>query len=212
LDTVTKKTTRDWLYIEWLRQASNVSTLFRLELANVLWSATWFIIHGEASEHCLFPQFLQERPAVRRGIKDVNLSLYLTTESGENLLVTEHHNFAWWCDAVSKLCQPEALRILIIVYAKDIEMASKAEGQFSTLAASKKLQVTKTFAVDIDVLFGNDEDYQSFNSLEEELDAERKLRAEFEPLFTELMYPDCLRKSKLLTEKEKYLESRLEPV
>jgi len=192
----------DWLYLEWLRKASNVSTHFRLELAQVLWSNTRIRVGGEAEEHWLLPDFLRERPAVRSGIKELDLSLSLYRLDETNPLLDDKHNFVWWCDAVSKLVKPDIISIDLVVRDEDLGQIGSGAGYYSTLSASRKLQVTKDFRVTMFIM--------GFEDLEGI--GEEKTEEKYIALIREIMLPDCLRKGQLEmeTEKDEYIRSRLD--
>jgi hypothetical protein len=84
---VSNEDMRDYLFIEWIRQASNVSTQFRKEFGDELWSNTK--VQSQA-DWWHFVDFLKEHPAVHKGIKTLHLQLYFedylcSEKSPENL-------------------------------------------------------------------------------------------------------------------------------
>jgi hypothetical protein len=200
--------TKDWLYIEWIRQASNVSTRFRLELGNALWSDIELWVGGERAEFWLLPEFLEERPAAGQGIKELHLDLLFMLYNRENPLVDEHHNFEAWCESLAKHCKPDIIYITLSLYVHDLKDIGKEEGHFATLPASRKL-VTKDFRLRVYVYHWGSED-ETFPTWQDEYAAECKLVDEYAPILREIMLPNCLRKVGPETKVDKALEGQLE--
>lgn len=53
----------DYILVDWIRQASNVSTEFRTELAEIIWSNVTIHTNGGCKDISFLPQLVRERPA-----------------------------------------------------------------------------------------------------------------------------------------------------
>jgi hypothetical protein len=111
----------DWLLIEWVRQASNVSLEFRRELAETFWQRT-LITSGSSPDfstgECL-PKWLQDRPSIHAGIKYVNLNLDLLYSSPR-----KERLFLNFFDSISAKLNLETLEFDIDISEADIHQLS----------------------------------------------------------------------------------------
>lgn len=211
---------RDWLFLEWIRKASHVSTNFRLELGQVLWANVAFsAMKGRESCFAVI-NFLKERPLVHKGIKV--FSAYL------HALELEAYGLKWWCDYIVRSLDLEKAHLKITNTERDIRrcisgMTSRMDGlkPISTLRVSQSFKVTfDGLASDEDDSDGNetgDSDGESdSNSDGDRDDYEMNTEASSESFNSaidhlwDMMLPDTLKKSPPETEEEKYLQSRLE--
>ncbi|KAE9381871.1 hypothetical protein N431DRAFT_440683 [Stipitochalara longipes BDJ] len=191
----------DYLLIEWIRQASNVSTRFRAELGQLIWSNVEIRTNDNLGDMWHLPQFLDERPAASKAIRSVNIGLKMVYSDSSNW---ESEKFRTWCTEISQALEVEKLRFSITIDEENIHSLSRLHGQYSGLASSRSLRVTKKFEVKLCIRLS----LSSMNMDDDAADDEYRenLEREHEPLITELMLPDTLRR--LPTEVEEYLDSR----
>jgi hypothetical protein len=199
----------DYLFLEWIRQASNVSPLFRKELGAVLWTN----IHLEYQSGCpisedawqYLPPMLIERPVIHRSIKSLCIKLEFKNEiPWENV-----NDFEAWCNYISKTLKLEKFQLGLWIDEEEICQLSMGEGRFSPLLELRKLPVSKEFHIDwaIDTKGAP----HRFNQWPENYEAREiyidGLKAEWEPILRQSILPDTLRVIKE-SEEEKYLKSR----
>lgn len=192
---VSNEDMRDYLFIEWIRQASNVGTQFRKELGDELWSNTK--VQSQA-DWWHFVDFLKEHPAVHKGIKTLHLQLYFedylcSEKSPENLEVLLAY--------LEKTLTLDSLLIWFCVKEREIAQLVAGEGRFSYLHGFRKLRVLKSF--EIYGLIDSFKDDQDFGAEED------PLWDKWKPAVLELLMPDTLRDAPAQSEIEKYLTARL---
>jgi hypothetical protein len=202
---------KDWVYLEWLRQASHVSTSFRHELGQVLWSNTMLFADdnyedmdeddGSYPNHVLdkVECFIDERPAVLRGIKSLNVNLNIA--KGQN--INEWIKFDRWCDTIAENLVLDDAYFSIKVSKRDLEsFMEEQECGLDALGATSNLRVSKWFDLKLARV---DEEIDDYNS-DEELDQV------YQEVLLDFMMPLILGNREPETEEEKYLQARAEEV
>lgn len=169
-------------YLEWIRQASNVSTVFQQELGGVFWARTR--IEANTDDHC-FRGLLLDRPSIAHCLKSLTIYVAGLAQNGKS-------NFPTWLAQIA--CLPE-LRLDHLKYyvsvEKDVsEMYPYDVYDLKVQELARSMKVSKSVEV---IIYGF--------GVEKE---------EFSKLLTELMMPDTLRVESTKTEMEKYLEARKE--
>jgi len=95
-DPNTREWKKDWLLLDWIQCASNVSTKFRNELGNAIWSRSHLIVHNIDSEKNsrAFTHFINDRPAILNGIKNLKFSVgYESSKNGQCSQWTDIYQF-----------------------------------------------------------------------------------------------------------------------
>jgi hypothetical protein len=190
---------KDWLFIEWIRQASNVSLQFRKELGDVFWTRTSIRSANLCDESTIWrlPEFLNERPAIHSGVK--YLDLWIDCYDYAISLCSER--FDSWCEYISITLKLEKLVFFITVEKENVKPLSLGQGMFTCLVSSRKLHVTRSFEVCVSILEDPESDPEGTESKEL-----YELARKYQPQVQELMMPDTLRRSP--AEMELYLQSR----
>jgi hypothetical protein len=170
----------DWLLVEWIRQALNISVQFRKELGDVFWRRIRINVETLPRSFWILPEFLDERPAIHSGIKYLNLSIPTWEEAPKHFSKA----FEIWYDYVSDTLTLEKLHLDIILEKEDVKRVKSGKGMFACLASFRKLQVTRSFKLSVRILGA--------------LGKKFELRAkECESQLQELMMPDTLRRSSI---------------
>lgn len=197
--------------VEWIRQASNVSVLFRKELGDVLWTRTELSTNGGPSDMWQLVHILTERPAIRKGIKSLVIELDFLHE----MPWKEAAAFETWCDCLSRNLRLERLHVWFKIREEDINRFSSGEGPFAPLVGFRKLHVSESFSMAWSIntegvphSFNEPYDYE-YDEKDEDariryIDA---LRAQWKPILREVLLPDTLRR-KELSEQEMYMKFR----
>jgi hypothetical protein len=133
---------RDYLLVEWLRQASNVSCLFRKELGDAFWTNIDLQMNEDESNIWPILPMLKERPAIHGHIK--SLSITLSFSNNSTPWETEK-DFEVWCNYLGGILQLDEFHISLQVDERDFQGFVLGKDRFSTLGLLKKLQVTGSF-------------------------------------------------------------------
>ncbi|KAF8866959.1 hypothetical protein BDZ45DRAFT_719956 [Acephala macrosclerotiorum] len=185
---------RDWLYLEWLRQVSNVSTEFRKELGDVFWARTAISYHNRLDYFSL-PQILKQRPAVISGIKylDVALTIWDQTPTFPKSMFPD---FATMCKEWSSTLKLDKIHWRVLVANKAFREWENTK--IEPLRAARSLNVTQDFNMAVVLcIIGRDPTEQ-----------EEALRVQILKTLTEMMMPDTLRPKHAESEMDIYLQSR----
>jgi hypothetical protein len=181
----------DWVFLEWIRRASQVSTSFRHELGQVIW-ANAEICAKRCEDNCHLDTmgcFLRERPWVLGGIKSLVISLKIS----KGQYINKQGVFDRWCDYIAKSLDLEEVWFnKICVGERDLtDFANGKESGLNGLTATSKLRVSQDFYVTLEV--GDDPD----------TDVE-----EYEAIVLEHMMPTSLRSRTPETKEQRYLQAR----
>lgn len=190
---------KDWVFLEWIRQASHVSTSFRHELGQVLWANTVIFAKGEEDNHYTIEYFLKERPWVLQGIKGLGINLKI--EKGED--INERGFFDGWCDYIAKSLNLTSAWFNIHISERDLKQFVEGnESGLDGLAATSKLRVSQYFDVTLERVYDDSDDY--YNDVE---DWDEQLE-EYQAVVLEHMMPFSLRSQTPETEEQRYLQTR----
>jgi len=118
---------RDYLFIEWVRQASNISNLFRSELGGEFWSNINLVVRDIKG----LPAFLKERLAIHKSIKSLHLELDF--EDGHSPWESAA-KFKAWLAYVTKALKLDHLDIWCGVGEKEVAQFGSGKGRFSFLS------------------------------------------------------------------------------
>jgi hypothetical protein len=156
---------KDWVFLEWIRQASHVSTSFRHELGQIMWANTEICAKGYEDNYQLdtVECFLRERPWVLAGIK----SLVINLEISEGQDINKHGVFDRWCDYVAESLDLEELRFSKICVSER-DMVDFVDGKGSGLNglhATSKLRVSLGFFVTLEVGDDPDADIEEYEAM-----------------------------------------------
>lgn len=202
--------TIDYLFLEWLRQASHVSTTFRHELALVLWAHT--VIQdseGDGDNHEAIWAFLYSRPAVHNGVD----LLYVNLSISRGQDIDHPLGFGTWCDYIAKTLSLEQVFFKISVCESDLKrlMEGKKCG-LEDLALASKLRVSENFEVTLERFMAYDGDDDEDGPQDDGSDVEvweEPIDPVYHHLVEDLMWPDTLKISEPETKEEKYLQARV---
>jgi hypothetical protein len=187
---------KDWVFLEWIRQASQVSTSFRHELGQVLWAKTEILDEGYADNHHAIESFLFERPWVYDGIK--RLDVILEIPQGQDVNKCDVF-FNDWCDYIAESLDLESMWFTIYASGRDLEQFVNGEDNgLNGLNAASKLRVSANFSMTLRTL---DDDFEEiFGDMDEE----------YEEIVLEYMMPSSLRSASTApeTEEQRYLQAR----
>jgi hypothetical protein len=183
----------DYLYLDWLRQMSNISSAFRKGLRDAFLERTALIVDEHAELE--FLSFLKERLAILSGIKI--LSFRLECLRGP-FLESNIQNFVTACDFISTHLAVEDFLLNITVGVDNLQDLVESWGILKELTAVWNLKITKEFEVSLSIV-GTD------NKLDESV---RNQGENSELLLKRSMMPNTLRLQPP-TKEEKYLASRL---
>jgi hypothetical protein len=185
----------DWVFLEWIRQASQVSTSFRYELGQVLWANAEIDGRGCDDNHHAIKDFLLERPWVHDSIKRLDITLEISR--GQDVKKCDVF-FDDWCDYIAKSLDLESVWFTIYVSGRDLEQFVNGEDNgLNGLNAASKLRVSQYFDVILNIL---DDD---FDDIFEDTD---ELHEEYEAIVLEYMMPLSLQIR--TTEGQQYLQAR----
>ncbi|KUJ18545.1 uncharacterized protein LY89DRAFT_732105 [Mollisia scopiformis] len=182
----------DWHFLESIRQASNVNTTFRKELADTLWSRTGIATYGNNSWLAI-PEILQQRPSICAGIKYLYIGLDLSRERNTD-------SFEDWCESLSQRLILERLTVKVLMEKEDIPRVLSE--WFPNLAAAETLNVTQSFTVSVSIRLGGEKPGQILD------ESGSGINEQYRKELVELMMPKSLRPKVFLSATETYLESR----
>lgn len=175
---------QDWLFLEWVRKASNVSCLFRYELASVFWTRvqidTW-----EEDGMWEIPTFLADRPAIWTSIKSLSMRLDPHVYMPEDL-----ERFHSWCVYISRSLILDHVEFHMAFEEDDLKKISSGDKSYDYLATFRKLNVVRSFKIYL--LVTSLENWQQMTDKEVEK-RKKELKLKYEPLVREFMLPDSLR-------------------
>jgi hypothetical protein len=195
----------DHLYMEWIRQASNVNTLFRKELADVFWTHTMIIIGDKNANTRQFVPFLEERPAIHKSIKVLEFDFNF--ESGAAPWTNEEE-FEVWLTGLSALTLGH-LYICFNIDGEEMTEFGTGGGRFSYLRQLSTLRVMKSFEVYCYIDTRKTFHDIDFNRYSDRVSYREDLWDKWKPEVLEWMMPDTLRQTLPQSEMEKYLSARL---
>lgn len=146
--------TTDYLFLNWIREASYVSKSFRNELFEVFWrrSSVSITINppGDDTDDLVpLEDFLVDRPTARHGIVHLTLS---SEWHGENWPKVEKSKVGIFNKSFEFLAQVLRLETLVVKFQiswEDVEDLLEAKGHYTTARATNKLVVSKSFDVDV---------------------------------------------------------------
>lgn len=197
----------DWHMIKQLRDMSNVSTLFRDEVAKVVFARTSVTIDMEACDALV--DFLKDRPAVLPGIQ--SLSLFIVIEEMND--ANREEKFGEFCTIISQSLELEHVTLFISTW--DLEIFEKPEGDnlLACVEALDILNVSRNLAVSIDVeppmyMHYIVDEVERSDVWEKFRIASEELVEKWEPIIQDLAFPNTLRPSTPETEEMRYLQER----
>ncbi|EPE26142.1 hypothetical protein GLAREA_02054 [Glarea lozoyensis ATCC 20868] len=201
---------RDRGYLEWLRQVSNLSCVFRQEFAEVFWCRTRLAFYRTVNDLSILRGFIQDRPAISAGIKYLRLTIGASFGLGipEGVRL-DRRTLGSECKAISSLLSLETLHIHIHVDEEDLGSLSQAAGRFEALKGFQEFHTNQTFIVTLWIhlkrrkwrdpkLQGTFLDVEIYHA---------SLAKIYEPKLRELLLPHSLR-NKRLCDKDIYLNAR----
>jgi hypothetical protein len=175
---------QDWLFLEWIRQALNVSCLFRYELASVFWTKiqidTW-----EEDSMWEIPTFLADRPVVWTSIKSLSMRLDPHVYMPEDL-----KRFNSWCVYISRSLILDHIEFHMAFEEDDLKKISSGDKSYDYLATFRKLNVIRSFKIYL--LVTSLENWHQITDREVEK-RKKELKLKYEPLVREFMLSDSLR-------------------
>ncbi|KAL2065170.1 hypothetical protein VTL71DRAFT_4311 [Oculimacula yallundae] len=200
--------TPDLEFLEWLRNISNTSNVFRSEMKHELWSNSKIHLDGLDQLPCL-SRLLKYRPAAFAAIKSLQITVsfpHLFPCAAQKL------NFAAWCEGVAKNMILDALDIHLDILKEELIEMMDDESQKQMFSITRQLHVKKNFNFTLIVDCSNDwefywDDVSSTKDTTWVMD-ENPYKTE-ELTIREWMLPDSLR-VKTDTETERYIQARLE--
>ncbi|CZR50182.1 uncharacterized protein PAC_00054 [Phialocephala subalpina] len=188
---------KDWAHLEWFRQVSHVSRLFRKELADSLWQRS-IIRCSEPQDWKQLVSFLNDRPAIHSGIK------FLSVRVDVERLDTAR--FGTLCDYLSEHLQLELLEIKLGLKEKTAKKLLSGEENTHVLMKIKSIQVSKGFYVALLIVPARKRiDGASSPEVKRVFD---ELVEEYTPRLHEALLPNTLESKPPSNEKEEYLNSR----
>jgi hypothetical protein len=133
---------KDWIFLEWIRQASHVSTSFRHELGQVLWAntvicASGYEIEDEENRHMeAIEDLLRERPSVLDSVRSLSINFEIPSYQDVN----EDEFFDDWCDYIAKSLDLETVWFRICVRERDLKrFVNGKKSGLNGLSATSKL-------------------------------------------------------------------------
>lgn len=174
----------DYYFIEWFRQASNVSAMFRKDLGDVFWAKTYLNVKCAGSLGLIRP-FLSDRPAALKGIKHLALDIKLFSPE----TFTEFRKL----QVMSKTMKLDNFLLCINAHEQDMGGVRSGQAMFEPLTFVRKIPASDYFGV---CLF-------TWGKLSDDR------RLEWIAAIKGWLMPDTLREPRLQMEVEKYLASRL---
>ena len=177
---------KDWLYLDWVRNAANTSCNFRHEMGETFWART-SVLSLDLFDLRNFTELLADRPAIHRGIKSVELSIgcFDLTHASEAL--------PSWCNAIAGKLELDALKVVISLREDELLPIIEDGGRASGLSATKKIPVRRAFDLTLYMYDKWDLDYNLFEK--------------YQRLLRQIMSPSSLQPEPN-TEMEGYLRSR----
>tara|TARA_R110002060_G_scaffold4615_5_gene7221 strand:+ start:2187 stop:3089 length:903 start_codon:yes stop_codon:yes gene_type:complete len=180
---------KDWLYLDWVRNAANTSCHFRHEMGELFW-ARISIQLLDIFDLQNITEILADRPAIHRGIKSVELCI--------SCLGLTHASEALpsWCNAIAGKLELDNLKVVVSLREDELLPIIEDEGRASGLSATKKIPVRRAFDL---ILYMYDDEW----------DLDHTLSEKYLPSGRQIMSPSSLR-AEPYTEMEEYLKSRAE--
>ena len=134
----------DYIYLEWLRNAWNVSTRFREELCSIFWSRVGLhrvsLDGSDNGRDTSLLAILEARPAIHKGIK--YLHLQWDAEYGGDL----GNGFEEWCKSISKTLELETLELEVKVNQGDLQQLCSTHGKFKSSMLSDIFEYRKIWS------------------------------------------------------------------
>ena len=122
----------DYIFLEWIRQASNVSCLFRQELGEALWSRVTIMSNCDDSDIWALPAFLDDLPATHTGIKALHMSISLKNmddfHDEKKSIQSNSKNFEAWCSCIATALKLETLSLSITIQENKLSKISRGKG------------------------------------------------------------------------------------
>lgn len=198
----------DLLFLEWVRQASNVSNIFRQELGEVTWAN---VVINDYSYISQIPQFLEDRPAIHRGISTISVDLWFTSYRP---LVEDYggkDEFDRFCSSVAQLAAIQQFELAISnVRQSDVGKIIGGDERFLFLGACRTIKVKKDFKLRIILSMSMDMDADDGivrDKCGQCGDTHSRICRKHWHLIHEVLMPDCLRAKSLPMEMETYLNN-----
>ena len=129
----------DYILVDWIRQASNVSAEFRAELGNLIWANVEMSTDWQSGDIWHLPRLVEERPTASLGIKSINMSLDLECSTHLNWDSAEFYD---WCSEISQTLEVETLKFFITIKEDVLPSLGNFHGSFFGLTAARSLRVT----------------------------------------------------------------------
>jgi hypothetical protein len=200
----------DWLFLDFVRNLSNVSCGMRKEIMNVVWNrraiTECFDLDALRWDNtdCAQKAFLKDRPSIWAGIKRIKTEIDRYCDFWPKSIDEQKAEaFGQMCDFVSKSLKLESFEFTLQIREDNVAELSKGVGSLAFLKKLRILNVAKNF--DLHLHF-----YISFTGNDQE-DGEYQdeLTRKYHPLIFDLLQPDTLRLySGPTTREESYLQSR----
>lgn len=152
----------------------------------------------------MLPRFLEERHAVCRGIRHLELSLnlrYVDLEHSDE----DQETFLYLCQAVSTLLHLDELNVNFSIEDDEVDKLKPGINTHKCLEAIHSLLVQKDFGLSIKIGYN----YWAFESETEYKVHLFELVYKWNPVIRGIMYPNTLRVSGKPPGTEKYLRSKL---
>jgi hypothetical protein len=136
----------DYHFLDWVRQAATTSSMFRQDMANIIWGCVAIRSWGHISIRNLKPliSFLEERPAAHIGIREIDLELRMDKSILQAIPKL--------CLLLSNLSRLRTLTIRISIskenlktLAQDTESVAVTFGAFRTIKYVEVFNLSTTF-------------------------------------------------------------------
>jgi hypothetical protein len=177
---------KDWVFLEWIRQASHVSTSFRHELGQVLWTNTMIDSKGEEDTHYEIECLLKERPWILQGIKGLDVNLKIPR--GEDIY--QCYLFNIWCDHIAKGLDLKSAWFNLYVSERDLnQFVEGEESALDGLAATSKLRVSEYFGVTLQRLIDESDHSDDYDDYDDSVEYWDEQLEENQDLVLEHMCP-----------------------
>ncbi|KAE8442844.1 hypothetical protein EG329_002816 [Mollisiaceae sp. DMI_Dod_QoI] len=206
-------TATDYIYLEWLRNLSNVNARVRKELQEIFWTRVGIdaaFSSGYCATSCILA-LLEDRPAIIGGIKHISVGLnltYLDLDRGSKNIRTERslQEFTALCDCLASSLKLDKFRIYLTLEKDDILKLLSNEAVAMVLRGTRQLQVEKEFLVLLCILDAGDSNESA--SDEERDQYIHGLEKKYQKNFADLMTPNTLREQPSSNQMEEYLRLR----
>lgn len=212
----------DYLYLEWLRGLSNANGYLRKELMEVFWERVAISTTGlmsdefvkeKTQEMVFISPMSKARPKTNPGIKYIHMDLNIydllwkSQDIARDLPLTMLQDFKDFCTFTSKNLKLDKFTLNLGFSTDDIDVLMTEEVVSRSLAATRELQVSENFTMEVKELYMDDEKFE--NLIDPELEEiETAMKKKYNEFLMEWMKPETLRRKDPETDEEKYLKGR----